>query len=72
MKITAKEISDYVDQHQSEALDFLKEIIQTPSVTGDEEAVSFVFEKWMKKIEAPADESSAQSQAPCSPASKAL
>lgn len=28
--------------------------------------------KWMKKIEAPAAESSAQSQAPCSPASKAL
>ena len=44
-----KKISDYVDQHQDEALQFLKEIIQTPSVTGDEEAVSFVFEKWMKK-----------------------
>lgn len=45
-----QEISDYVDQHQDEALQFLKEIIQTPSVTGDEEAVSFVFEKWMKKM----------------------
>ncbi len=47
---TAKEISDYVDQHEAQAIEFLKEIIQTPSVTGDEEAVSFVFEKWMKKI----------------------
>ncbi|MFR7478645.1 MAG: MATE family efflux transporter, partial [Acutalibacteraceae bacterium] len=28
--------------------------------------------KWMKKIEAPADESSTRSQASCSPASKAL
>ena len=48
--VTAKEISDYVDSHQEEAIEFLKEIIQTPSVTGNEEAVSFVFEKWMKAI----------------------
>ena len=46
--ITAQQISNYVDSHQHEALEFLQEIIQTPSVTGDEEAVSFIFEKWMK------------------------
>ena len=42
--ITAQQISNYVDSHQHEALEFLQEIIQTPSVTGDEEAVSFIFD----------------------------
>lgn len=49
MTITAKEISDFVDAHKDEAIQFLQEIIQTPSVTGNEEAVSFVFERWMKQ-----------------------
>ena len=47
--ITAQQISDYVDSHKDEAIQFLQEIVQTPSVTGNEEPVSFVFEKWMKK-----------------------
>ena len=47
--LTAKQISDYVDQHKDEAIEFLQEIVQTPSVTGNEEPVSFVFEKWMQK-----------------------
>lgn len=46
--LTAKQISDYVDAHKDEAIEFLQEIVQTPSVTGNEEPVSFVFEKWMK------------------------
>ncbi len=44
---SAKEISDYVDANKEECLRCFQEIIRTPSVTGDEEAVSYVFEKWM-------------------------
>lgn len=47
---TAKEISDYVDQNKQEIIECLVELLQTPSVTGDEVAVSAVFEKWLKKI----------------------
>ena len=47
--LTAKQISDYVDTHRDEAIAFLQEIVQTPSVTGDEEPVSFVFERKMKE-----------------------
>lgn len=45
--LTAKAISDFVEQNKEEAIRCFQEIIQTPSVTGDEEAVSFVFERWM-------------------------
>ena len=34
--LTAKQISDYVDAHKDEAIEFLQEIVQTPSVTGNE------------------------------------
>lgn len=43
--LTAQQISDYVDSHRDEAIAFLQEIVQTPSVTGNEEPVSFVFVK---------------------------
>ncbi len=46
--ITAKEISDFVEANRTEAIECLQELLRTPSVTGDEEPVSFVFEKRMK------------------------
>ena len=46
--ITAKEISDFVEANRTEAIERLQELLRTPSVTGDEEPVSFVFEKRMK------------------------
>ena len=46
--LTAKMISDFVEKNRDEAIRCFQEIIQTPSETGNEEAVSFVFERWMK------------------------
>ncbi len=46
---SAKAISDFVDAHRDEALACISEILATGSVTGDEEPVSFVFEKWMRE-----------------------
>ncbi len=45
---SAEEVSRFVENNREEAIRCLQEILQTPSVTGDEEPVSFVFEKWMK------------------------
>lgn len=47
--IQAQEIKNYVEEHREEALRCLTEIIQTPSVTGNEEEVSHVFEKWIEQ-----------------------
>lgn len=47
--IQAQEIKNYVEEHREEALRCLTEIIQTPSVTGNEEEVSHLFEKWIKR-----------------------
>ena len=46
---SAKEISDFVETNREEALACLSEILATASVTGNEEPVSYVFEKWMRK-----------------------
>lgn len=46
--ITPEQISRIVDEHQEEAIRCLREIIQVPSVAGDEEAVSHVFTKWIE------------------------
>ena len=47
--ISAKEISDYVEANREEAIRCLQEFVQTPSVTGDEEPVSFVYERRMRE-----------------------
>lgn len=46
---TAKDINDFVDQRKEEILDCLVDILQTPSVTEDEVAVSKVFYKWLDR-----------------------
>lgn len=48
-QITAAAISEYVEKNREEALQCLSEIVQTPSVTGDELAVSKVFTRWIEK-----------------------
>lgn len=48
IKITPQMIENYVEENREEAVRCLQEIVQTPSVTGDEEAVSKVFIRWMK------------------------
>lgn len=47
--ITPEEISKMVDDNREEAIDCLRRIIQTPSVTGDEGPVSRVFEDYMRQ-----------------------
>lgn len=47
--ITAQQISDFVEANRKEAIQCLQDILRTPSVTGNEEPVSHVFEKWMTK-----------------------
>lgn len=49
MNFTPEDISRYVEENREEALRCLTEIVQTPSVTGDEVAVSRVFTRWMEK-----------------------
>ena len=44
-----KAISDFVDAHRDEAIACYQEIVRTPSVTGNEEPVSLVFEKFMRE-----------------------
>lgn len=46
--ITSKQISCFVDENRDKAIQCLTEIIQTPSVTGNEEPVSEVFTKWIQ------------------------
>lgn len=48
--ITATEIDRYVERNRDEIIECLVELLQTPSVTGEEVAVSKVFAKWIKKI----------------------
>jgi len=46
--ITPEQISQIVEENRDEAIRCLTEIIQVPSVTGEEESVSKVFTKWME------------------------
>lgn len=47
--ITIDDIKKIVDEHKEEALSFLQESLQAPSVTGDEMPMARVVEKWLKK-----------------------
>ena len=47
--MTFREIDEYVEKHRQEAIDFLVEMLQTPSPTGQEYEVSRVAEKWMRQ-----------------------
>lgn len=46
--ITAEQIKAFVEENRDEAIQCLREIIQTPSVTGNEGPVSKVFSKWIE------------------------
>lgn len=46
----AKQIAQFVESHKQEALDFLVEVVQTPSVTGNELQVSKVITKQIEKM----------------------
>lgn len=46
---TAKHVHEVVEKNKQEIIDCLTEIVQTPSVTTDEVAVSKVFCKWIEK-----------------------
>lgn len=48
--ITPEQISNIVNENKEEAIRCLTEIVQVPSVTGNEELVSKVFTKWMESI----------------------
>ncbi len=45
----AQSIAQFVEEHRGEAVVALQEIVQTPSVTGNEEAVSYVFVRLLKE-----------------------
>ena len=51
--ITPNDIHRIVDECKDEAIACLTEIIQCPSVTGDEEPVSHIFQKWIEKAGIP-------------------
>ena len=48
--IDAKEIKKAVMDHRDEIIRCLVEMVQTPSVTGDEVPVSRVFRRWMEEM----------------------
>ena len=47
--LTAQSINEFVESHRDEAIKTLQEIVQCPSITGDEEAVSYIFERVLKE-----------------------
>lgn len=47
--ISAESISKFVEDNKDEAIRCLQEIVQTPSPTGSEQAVSEVFTRWMEE-----------------------
>lgn len=47
--MTFDDINKYVEQYREEAITFLKEMLQTPSPTGQELEISRVIAKWMEK-----------------------
>lgn len=49
MHLSIQEIASLVNENEKEAIDFLVEAVQTPSVTGEEQAVSKVYQKWIEK-----------------------
>lgn len=50
-----KQIDAFVESHKQEALDFLIEVVQTPSVTGNELQVSNVVKKQIEKMGLPVE-----------------
>lgn len=46
----AQNIHEYVQKNKQEAIDFLVECLQTPSVTGDELAMGEIITKWINRI----------------------
>lgn len=53
--VTKEQIHAMVQENQQEAIDCLVELLQTPSTTGDEVAVSKVFKKWIEKNDIPVE-----------------
>lgn len=49
------DIDRYVEKYREEAVDFLKEMIQTPSPTGEELEISKVVMKWLKRENLPVE-----------------
>lgn len=49
MVFSPESIAQYVEENRDEALRCLAEVVQTPSVSGDEVAVSHVITKWIEK-----------------------
>ncbi|NBI67909.1 M20 family peptidase [Pseudoflavonifractor sp. 60] len=47
--LTRERIHETVEMYRQEAIDCLVELVQTPSTTGDEVAISKVFCKWLEK-----------------------
>lgn len=48
-KITPEMIINFVEENRDEAIRCFQEVVQTPSVTGDETAVSKVISRWIEK-----------------------
>jgi succinyl-diaminopimelate desuccinylase len=47
--MTPEKINEIVETNKEEAIDFLKEMLRTPSPTGHEKAISEVVIRWLKK-----------------------
>lgn len=62
--ISPQQICQMVDENQDEAIRCLQEIVQTPSVTGDEEPVSKVFAKWIEACGIPVERYAAETGRP--------
>ncbi len=62
--ITPEQIIQTVEDHKEEAISCLQEIVQTPSPTGNELAVSRVFKKWMERCGLTVKEYSAEKGRP--------
>lgn len=54
--LTGQEIRDYVQTHQDEMVGCLSEILKIPSVTGNEQAVSRVFKRYIEDMGLPVQE----------------
>lgn len=47
--LSPSEVSSYADRHRNEAVQFLQECLQAPSVTGSEMPMAQVVSQWIKK-----------------------
>ena len=54
--LTGQEIRDYVQAHRDEMVGCLSEILKVPSVTGNEQAVSRVFKRYIEELGIPVQE----------------